>query len=148
MVWGWVLLYIVQSDRWWKADQGTWFVVVVLGIGAGALVYVQAIRARRPNAESLERLAASYRALTFIGIGVAESAALIGFVGTFVMSNYWIYLVGMTFALGGLLLVGPTRREIARRQEQITAQGSPLSLVQALMETPTPAWRRKGREAE
>src|SRR5213080_4302066 len=24
LVWGWILLYIVQSDRWWKSDQSRW----------------------------------------------------------------------------------------------------------------------------
>jgi hypothetical protein len=148
LVWGWILLYIVQSDRWWKSDQSTWFLAVVIGLGAGNLIYVQAIRARRLNVEFLERLAASYRGQTFIGIGVAESSALVGFVGTFIMGNYWIYLVGLTFALSELFLVGPTRREIARRQEQIAAQGSPLSLVQALMETLPPGWRKIRREAQ
>ena len=143
LLWAWILLYIVESGRWWSTDQGMWFLAVVLGLAAASLVYVQAIRARRLNVESPERLAASYRAATFIGIGVAQCSALIGFVGAFVMSTYWIYLVGLAFALTGLYLVGPTPREIARRQDQIAAQGSPLSLVQALMETPPPGWRTK-----
>jgi len=80
---------------------------VVIGIGAGNLIDVQAIRGRRLKLASLEQLAGSYRSQTFTGIGVAESSALVGLVGAFVMGAYWIYLVGMTFALGGLVLVGP-----------------------------------------
>jgi hypothetical protein len=143
LLWGWILLYIVESGRWWRADQNVWFLGVVLGIGALATLDVQWARARRLDVTSPGHLAASYRARTFIGIGASEVPALAAFVGVFVMGAYWIYLVGLPVSLAGLLLAGPTRREIARRQEQIAARGSPLSLVQALMETPPPGFGRK-----
>lgn len=143
LFWGWVLLYIVESGRWWSTDQDAWFLGVVLRVGALATLLVQRVRARRLDVTSPGNLAASYRARTFIGIGSAEVPALAALVGVFVMGAYWIYLVGLAFALAGLSLVGPTRREIAPRQEQIAAQGSPLSLVKALMEAPPPGFRRR-----
>src|SRR5207253_1734314 len=96
------------------------------------------VRARPLHVSSLRKIAASYRALTFMGIGSAEAPALAAFVGVFVMGAYWIYLVGLPISLTSLLLAGPKSREIARRQEQIDAQGSSLSLVQGLMETRLP----------
>jgi F0F1-type ATP synthase membrane subunit c/vacuolar-type H+-ATPase subunit K len=131
-----VLLFIVPSDRWWKADQSTWVVGVVVSWGVISLGLVQLVRSRPLDTASPQELAGSFRSKLFIGIGSAESAALVAFVGTFVMGTWWIYLVGMSFALIGLLLVGPTRHEIARRQEEVVARGSPLSLVAALMGMP------------
>ena len=135
-LYGFVLLFIIPSDRWWKVDQATWVVAVVVCWGVTSLGLVRLVRGRTLDTASADKLAGSFRSKAFIGIGYAESAALVAFVGTFVMGNWWIYLVGMSFAYGGLILVGPTRHEIARRQEEIVAQGSPLSLAAALMATP------------
>jgi hypothetical protein len=77
-----------------------------------------------------------YRVQLFIGISVSEAAALAGFVGSFVMGTWWICLVGQSFATIGLTLIGPSRREIARRQDWIASQGSSPLLGKALMETP------------
>jgi len=73
----------------------------------------------------------------FIGIGCADSVALFGFVGIFIGGTIWLYLLGLAFALPGLALIGPTRADIERRQQQIAAQGSSLSLLEALMAPPS-----------
>jgi F0F1-type ATP synthase membrane subunit c/vacuolar-type H+-ATPase subunit K len=138
-----VLLFVILPTSWWNTDQSLWFVVVVLVTGCLTSFAVRWVRGRRLDASSSQKLAASFLAQMFIGIGYAELAALVAFVGTFFMGALWIYFPGLVLATVNLVLVGPTRREIARRQEQITAQGSPLSLVQALMETPPPGLRRK-----
>jgi F0F1-type ATP synthase membrane subunit c/vacuolar-type H+-ATPase subunit K len=131
-----VLLFIIPSDRLWRVDQARWVVPVVACWGVMSLGLVRMVRGRPLDTASADKLAASFRSKVFIGIGYAESAALVAFVGTFIMGTWWVYLVGMSFAYVGLTLVGPTRHEIARRQEEIVAQGSPLSLTAALMAKP------------
>ncbi|TMK84747.1 MAG: hypothetical protein E6G44_09295 [Actinobacteria bacterium] len=128
-----VLLFVIPSRQWFRSAGDNWFIGVALGADLLSLAAVQRVRSRRLDTSSAERLASSYLATLFVGIGRAELAGLVALVGTFVMGTLWIYLVGMVVAIIGLLLVGPTRREIARRQEQIAAQGSPLSLGAALM---------------
>ncbi|HEV8621350.1 MAG TPA: hypothetical protein VGR33_00445, partial [Actinomycetota bacterium] len=71
----------------------------------------------------------------------ANSAALFGFVGVFIGGSFWLYLLGLAFALPGLALIAPTRADIERRQRQIEAQGSSLSLLDALIDIPPPRWR-------
>lgn len=73
----------------------------------------------------------------FIGIGRADSVALFGFVGIFIGGTFWLYLLGLAFALPGLALIAPTRSDIQQRQQQIAAQGSSLSLLEALMAQPS-----------
>jgi len=105
---------------------------------------VAQVRSRKVDITSPQKLTASFMSKMFIGIGYAESAALVAFVGAFVMSTLWIYFVGLASSTLNLALVAPSKREITRRQEQIAAQGSPLSLGQALMEIP-PSGSRKDR---
>jgi hypothetical protein len=130
-----VLLFVVPSDRWFKTDQAMWFPPIVVAAGLLSLGYVQRIRSRALDTGNPTALAASYRSNSFIGLAVSEAAALIAFVASFFMGAWWIFLVGASFATIGFILIGPSRREIARRQEQIAAQGSSLSLGRALMGT-------------
>jgi hypothetical protein len=75
--------------------------------------------------------------LFFIGLGAAADAALLGLGGVFLGGSLWIYLVGLAFGLVGLWMIAPTRSDIERRQREITAAGSPLSLLDALTTVPT-----------
>jgi len=56
----------------------------------------------------------------------------------FLGGSLWIYLLGLAFGLVGLWLIAPTRIDIERRQREITAAGSPLSLLDALISVPWP----------
>jgi hypothetical protein len=76
---------------------------------------------------------------------MAQSAGLFGYAISFVVEAIWPYLVGLVFTVIGLTISAPTRGTLSRRQQQITAQGSALSLVDALKGTPPSAWRRGGR---
>ena len=71
-------------------------------------------------------------------VGVASAAALWGFVEVFLGGSLWIYLVGLAFGLVGLGMIAPARRDIERRQREITAAWSPLSLLDALISVPWP----------
>ena len=127
-----LVLYLITDDG--EANPG-WIPWGVGGIGLACIAGVLWVRHRRLDTSSSQRLAGSYSGSFFIGIGVAQVAILYGFVGVFVAGKFWIYLLGMALGLAALALVGPTRRELARRQEQIAAQGSSLSLVRALKES-------------
>jgi hypothetical protein len=118
------------DDRWVP-----WAVVV---IGIASLAWVARIRRRPLPTTSPEALARHYRALFFIGVSAAADAALLGFVGVFLSGSLWIYLVGLAFGLVGLWMIAPTRSDIERRQREITAAGSPLSLLDALISVPRP----------
>jgi hypothetical protein len=59
------------------------------------------------------------------------------------MNSWWIYLDGLFFSMTAYILIGPSKIQIARRQRQTEAQGSPLSLGRAPMEVRPPDW--KGR---
>jgi MFS family permease len=131
---GFVLSFIVPSNRWFDRGERTWFLFVVAGIGLLCLLRIDRLRRRPLDASDRDRLADTYQASLFIGIGCAEAPLLAGFIGSFVTHTLWIYLVALAPALIGFLLIAPSRHEIARRQEQIASQGSSLSLGSALME--------------
>jgi hypothetical protein len=72
----------------------------------------------------------------FIGIGLAEAAALFGVVGIFLSGSLWVYLVGLAFGLFGLWRVAPSRRNLTEDQTRLRQQGSSLDLVAALNALP------------
>jgi hypothetical protein len=122
------LAFIVPWDR---GDE-SWVPWVVTAVGAYAVAFVLWVRRRPLDLTSPERLARSYRANVFIRIGLAEAAVLGGLVGVFVTGSLWIYMVGIVFGLVGLALAAPSVRDTQRRQEEIAAMGSALSLVEVL----------------
>jgi hypothetical protein len=67
---------------WDGGDEG-WVPWVVILMGIISLAQVASIRRRPIPTTSLEALARVYRALFFIGVGVAMAAALWGFAGVF-----------------------------------------------------------------
>ena len=89
---------------------------------------------RRPLAAPDNRsLAGAWRTRFFVGLAVAEAAALLGFVVALSVGNTWVYGIGLAFALYGLWAIAPSRRNLARDQERIRARGSPLDLTTALL---------------
>ncbi|MGH2529602.1 MAG: hypothetical protein ACRDH0_09775 [Actinomycetota bacterium] len=122
----------------WDGGDERWVPWAAVVIGIVSLAWVARIRRRPLLTTSPEALARYYRALFFIGLGVAAEPALLGFLGVFQGGSAWIYLVGLAFSLVGLWMIAPTRRDIERRQREITAAGSPLSLLDALISVPRP----------
>lgn len=93
--------------------------------------------ARRPlDTSGPEQLAGSYRANFFLAFALIQSALLIAFVLVFLWGELWPYVTCLPFWFIGMMLIGPTRRNLEGKQQQITASGSPLSLVGSLMEGP------------
>ncbi|MGH2724531.1 MAG: hypothetical protein ACRDI0_09775 [Actinomycetota bacterium] len=106
--------------------------VLLLSVG-GALW----ARARPLDASGQEALAASYRTTFFVGLAFGESAALYGFVAVFLVGGLLPYLAGLAVSVIGFAIIAPTRSNIERRQAEIAAGGSSLSLAAALMRQPT-----------
>jgi hypothetical protein len=118
---------------WDGSSAQDWFAGLVAIYGAAAIGLVQWARHRPLSLGSPKQLAASYRALFFIGLGYAQSAAYLGFVGVFLTDSLWVYVLGMGFGLLGLALLAPTRADITRRQQQIASLDSTKSLLEALV---------------
>ena len=127
-----VLSFIVP---WNGSGDAKWLLPAIAVVAAIGLARVRAARNRPLKIESRERLAGSYRANRFLGVGYSEAPA--AFFGAVFVGKLWLYLVGLTSALVGLALIAPTRADIERRQQQIAAQGSSLSLLEALMSPPS-----------
>jgi hypothetical protein len=83
-------------------------------------------------------LAISYRAIFFVSAASAVTPVLAGICGVFIGGSLWVALEGLAFTVPALALVAPTRSNIERRQREIDALGSPLSLGQALMDSTAP----------
>ena len=128
----WAMSFITP----WDGGDERWVPWAVAAIGIISLAWVASIRRRPLLTASPEALARHYRALFFIGLGAAADAALLGLGGVFLGGSLWIYLVGLAFGLVGLWMITPTRSDIERRQREITAGGSPLSLLEALTSIP------------
>jgi O-antigen/teichoic acid export membrane protein len=122
----------------WDGGDERWVPWAVVVIGIASLAWVARIRRRPLPTTSPEALARHYRALFFIGVCAGADAALLGFAGVFLGGSVWIYLVGLAFGLVGLWMIAPTRSDIERREREITAAGSPLSLRDALISVPRP----------
>lgn len=77
-------------------------------------------------------LAESYRSNLLLGIALNQAPLLLSFLLCFITDELWPYLLDLPFYLIGMALIAPGRRNLNRRQKQISAQGSALSLGRAL----------------
>jgi hypothetical protein len=138
----WAMRFIAP----WDGGDERWVPWAVAAMGVYTLAAIAWFRRRPLVTGSPEALAGSYRASFFIELGLADSAALFGLAGVFIGDSLWIYLLGLAFGLPGMWMTAPTRLDIERRQREITAAGSSLSLLDALTTVPPPQrgmkWRR------
>ncbi|HWL64855.1 MAG TPA: hypothetical protein VNP73_02680 [Actinomycetota bacterium] len=129
---GFLILFIL-----YKIDPGIgridvpWLMVV---LGAGVVGIAGAHwSTRRPLAlESNESLASSYRTAFFSGFGLSEMPLMLAFVACFITKDLWPYLSELPLWLIGMSLIAPTNSNLAKRQQEIAAQGSILDLAEAL----------------
>jgi F0F1-type ATP synthase membrane subunit c/vacuolar-type H+-ATPase subunit K len=96
-------------------------------------------RGRSLSGTTSRALASSYTRRFFIGIGFADSAALLGVVIAFVTNRLWPYFVGLAVSLVGFALMAPTARNIERDEERLRAAGSSVSLWDGLTRPPDPS---------
>jgi hypothetical protein len=123
-----VLVFII--DRVGTPDVTLGSMVLVLGIGGVAASAWTANRQLDINSASA--LAESYRTNFFLGFALNQAPLLMSFVFCFTEEELWPYLVDLPLYLIGMALIAPSRRNLARRQEQVQHQGSTLSLGRSL----------------
>ncbi|HEY3208797.1 MAG TPA: hypothetical protein VGL18_03260 [Actinomycetota bacterium] len=113
-----------------------WIPLFVGAYGAVSVALVRWTMMRPLDVRSARTVAGSYVSTVWLGIGLAQSPALFGFVSVFITGDLWLYVEGLVFATLDMVLIAPTRRNIDRRQRRIEADGSSVSLLEALMATP------------
>lgn len=102
--------------------------------GLASLMLGRSIGNRIFEKQNEDDLAQTFRGVFFLRYAYAAFPVLIGFVGFFLTGGeVWVFLVGFSFSLPGLILMAPTRSEIGRWEMRLRAQGSRQSLYQALM---------------
>ncbi|MBW3662889.1 MAG: hypothetical protein KY469_07295 [Actinobacteria bacterium] len=126
-----VLLFIFPSDEPAQASTGA-VAAGVVGLGIVALGGVWWARRLPLDCSGASELARSYSTWMFLGIAFAESAALFGFVGSFLVEALWPYLIGLVLAAIGLASIAPTRGDIERREATLRASGCDRSLAAAI----------------
>jgi F0F1-type ATP synthase membrane subunit c/vacuolar-type H+-ATPase subunit K len=105
-------------------------------VAAAGLISISAVTwlVRRPLAAGDEKsLASAWRTRFFVGLGFAEAAAMLGFLGAIITGRIWVYTVRLAFALLGIWEMAPSRRNLGRDQERIRERGSTLNLTRALI---------------
>jgi len=129
---------VVLAVLWPEQSKNSPVPGVAIGLVLAGLIAGLAVRfIERPlDCTDDRRLAAAYRVRFFLRIALAESAALFGFVGFFLASEWWVYPVGMAVASVGFARAAPTRGRLRRDQERLNEQGCFRSLVTALMSVP------------
>jgi hypothetical protein len=122
------VLYVTADGRIEPNRLGT------AGVVAIGLVSLALPRALDPGLDcsSHEALVASYRTRFVLRIGIAESAALVGFASFLITGEPWHYPLGAAFTAVGLARVAPTSVNLARLEDRLALDGCPVSLVDAL----------------
>ena len=111
-------------------------VPVVTGIGAVAFALWS--RRRPLDVDNADDLARSYNSAFFVAFVVAEAPVLISGVVAFGLGEFWPYGLALPFFAVAMALIAPGPSGLARRQRELDARGSELSLRDALV-TQTPA---------
>jgi hypothetical protein len=128
-----VAMSFLDHDKGETSAEIPWAVVP---IGIVTLACITRLRRRPLRTTTPAELAGSYRGLFFLGIGFAAIPVLCAVGLSFFSTSFWTCLIGLPFSIVGMWLVAPSRSDIKRRQRDITAAGSPLSLLDALISAP------------
>ncbi len=116
-------------------DPSTGVAVILLVVGALGIL-VEPLVEKPLRCDSDQQLAASYRARFFLRIAFSEAAALFGFVGFFLTYEWWPYPIGAALAVIGFARAAPSRRNLARDEEELIHHQCGRSLVAALRSAP------------
>jgi F0F1-type ATP synthase membrane subunit c/vacuolar-type H+-ATPase subunit K len=129
-------LLIDPEDQWRGELEPDWTLWILFAVAAAALLGVRWARGRRLSGTTALALARSYTTRFFVGIGLADSSALLGVVIALAMSRLWPYLAGQAASLVGFAMMAPTARNIERDEERLRAEGSPVTVWDALTQPP------------
>ena len=134
-----VVLYFISREKGATASGFSWFPLLVIAVGfyeLGGLFWLRSdrwLRSKRAQPLTPRTAAGAYVGAFFIGIGLALTPALVGFVGVFMTGELSSYLLGLAFAVPGFLFIAPTQADMERRQRQLNERGMSFSLGEALM---------------
>lgn len=117
----------------WNGEAGP-FPWVVAGVGVAALVGIYLLRRQSLRGATPETILKSFNERFFQSFALSETPALLGFVSVFLRDVRWLYVVGASFALVGMLLCGPLRQNIDHYDRMLRASGSPLRLSDLLLQ--------------
>jgi hypothetical protein len=121
---------VTGSGRWSSPGGWGW---AAAGFGTVGLLAAAALRRQSLRDSDADALLRSWNSALFIGIGRACLPEFAALVLTITSHRLWVFVIGLAFTVVCLLLVAPSRGNIERRQSQLDARGTPLSLGQVLM---------------
>ena len=104
----------------------------ILTIWVVGLVVIGTVRRRPLEVTTAEALARSYRTQFFVSFICADAPLIASVVISVLRGELWPVLVGGPAFAVSMLAIWPGRHDVERRQRQITAQGSPLQLIESL----------------
>ena len=110
--------------------------IIVVVVGLVSLLGARHFSHRALTCNSEQDLAESYRKSFFLGVALAELAALVAFVASFVVDAGWLYLLGAAFSAIGFAWLAPTVGHLARRQGDLSRAGCQFSLRAAIGRLP------------
>jgi hypothetical protein len=108
------------------------WVVSVIGLGILCGWRIRALEGRLLRARNDVELMLGFRATFFIQLGLAQLPSLVAFVGSFIASTVWVYVVGAAVTTIDLWLMAPSRRNVIRIQDRLKGSGIPASLGRIL----------------
>ena len=123
---------ILLSILPFAAEQSALLTAVgLLVIGAASYIVEPRIERRRRCGTDVV-LIYDFRTRIFLRIAMSTSVALFAFCAAFVQNCSWVYFAGLLFAAPSLVRAAPSRRALAREQEQLDLVGCDRSLIAAL----------------
>ena len=137
-----LLLLVVALIMPFQEPGGVTDPVVWVLLAAGMVASITGValtRARTPTCGSPEELVAQTSSIMFVGVALTESAALLGFVASFITDAWWPYPIGMIAAFGGMAAVAPTAARLRSMDEALQRSGCTTSLRTALYQPPATA---------
>lgn len=116
--------------------------VILVILGTAGQVLVRFVE-RPLNGTSDRTLLDTYRSRFFVWVGIGEAPAFMGLAAALVTNRFWLYPVGVVFAVFSYWRIAPTSGHLAKDQRRLDQSGSPRSLVAALATMPAGRSRRR-----
>jgi hypothetical protein len=130
VLYGFVLTFVLSDAT--PKNASPLFVAVGALVGVASIAGVLWARSRPIPCDNPSQMVVWYRTNFYIGVAYANFAGLMGFVGTFIVDQFWPYLAGLAVSAVGFALIAPSNGNIRRREVQMAAEGCAHSLSEAL----------------
>lgn len=107
--------------------------LVVLSVGVASVV-ASALVGPDLQCQDDVQMAKRYVQRFFLRLALAETAALVGFVGFMLSGAGWIYFLATAFSAVGFSRLAPTEGHLRKDQDGLSAMGCQRSLLVALQQ--------------